>query len=346
MTKSKALLYLEHAPDYREAFLRELSEFFELTVVAQSCEADGLRAPTHRIGYRYIELNNTFGKSIRFNFQLPRIIKDVNPDIICVNLNLRHPIRVFNFIFKSKEKWIWWGQVYGRNKSPLLDNFKKYLIRNSAGALVYSDDIVAKLNMSNVKSFDNSQYSRKDYIQLENNIEKSVLKCLFVGRPQKRKRLELIINIAKKRKDLEFRLVGPSMEDFFKDTILPNNVELFPAASGNELQKHFKWCNIVVNPGHVGLLVMNSACHNRPIVIDSKVEHAPEVILAKEANQHFIDFLNEREINDFFDELIKNPNNIISKGEELYNYSINKYTIEEMALKHKIMFEEVINKVN
>lgn len=346
MTSFKVLLYIDHAPNYRESFLNELGKYYSLTVVAHPCEIDGLKPPNTRSEYEYIELNRTFGKGIRFNFQLSKIINQIKPDVVCVALNLRYPIRILDFLINSKLKsrWIWWGQIYGRSENIYLHKLKELLINNAAGALVYTDDIVSKLKAKNVKSFDNSQFSQREHVELENVLDKVSLRCLFVGRPQKRKRLELLIELAKSRKDLSFRLVGPDMVEFFKDTLLPSNLELYPAASGEKLQEHFKWCNLVVNPGHVGLLVMNAACHNRPIVIDSKVEHAPEVILAKSADQYFIDFLNKNETNIFFDSIIKNPDDLINKGKQLYKYSIEKYTVEKMALNHTIMFDQIISK--
>lgn len=340
------LLHLDHAPDYREAFLRELSEIYSLYVVAHPCENDGLKGPLVRKGYTYIELKNTFGNSLRFNFQLSKIIRQVDPNVICVALNIRYPVRLLAFLFSFKlhKKWIWWGQIYGKNESALLERIKKSLIRMSAGVLVYTDDIVSKLNLPNVHSFDNSQFSEFDFVPLENKFTDSTIKCLFVGRPQKRKRLEILLQIANSKKNVLFRLVGPGMEEYFKNSILPSNVELYPAASGNELRQHFKWSNLVVNPGHVGLLVMNAACHNRPIVIDSEVAHAPEVILANETDQYFIDFLNMNELDDFFTSLIAKPDKVISKGNQLYNYAINKYTIEKMTRKHSQMFDKIINK--
>lgn len=346
MSNLKILFYLDHAPDYREAFLQNLSQYYNLTVIAHSCEKDGLKPPAFRKGYKYIELNKTIGNKIRLNVEFSKILGEVKPDVICVALNLRYPFRILKFLtnIELRKKWIWWGQIYGRNNNPVFNKLKIGLIRKSAGALVYTDNIVNKLGMKNIQSFDNSQYSHKDYVKLKNDFKNSVLKCLFVGRPQPRKRLEIIINIAQKRKDLFFRLVGPGMIDYFKDIEVPSNVELFPAAHGKILRQHFKWSNLIVNPGHLGLLVMNSASHNRAIVIDSKVNHAPEVILAKKTNQYFIDFTDDVEVNNFFDELIENPTSLISKGEQLFKYSIKKYTIEEMVRKHRLMFDRIIAK--
>lgn len=80
------------------------------------------------------------------------------------------------------------------------------------------------------------------------------------------------------------------MKTYFKNKIVPKKIQLHGAASGAALQDHFAWSN----------LVMNAACHKRPIVIDSKMNHATEVFLAKEACQYFVDFTNQEEVNGFF----------------------------------------------
>lgn len=342
----KVLFVLDHAPDYREAFLRYLGSKCNLIVVAQPCKWDNLKPPKLRSGYRYIELSKSYGKTIRFNFELRGIIKLNTPDIICVALNLRHPFRIINFLSlkKYRKRWIWWGQIFGNNDFTVLVNLKKLLIKKSAGCLVYTEDIVERLNIPNVISFDNSQFAEKDYVKLTNNLSMKTFNCLFVGRPQARKRLEMLFDLTSKYDFIKIRLVGPGMKSFFQSFPEHKNIKLFEGATGLELQEHFSWSNLVINPGHVGLLVMNAACHNRPIVIDSEVDHAPEVILAKQANQYFIDFTNEETVNCFFNDLLKNPKQLVEKGEEIFFVAKTKYTIEKMATKHMDMFVEVMDK--
>lgn len=342
----KVLLLLDHAPNYRESFLRELGSLCDLIVVAQNCELDNLTAPKERLGYGYIELKNKKASKIRWNFELSQIIKGTAPDLVCIALNLRHPIRILDF-YKAKFKnikWIWWGQVYGRNDSAIIVALKKNLIKQSQGCLVYTKDIVERLNLPNVASFDNSQFSRKDYIKLPNTFEENKIKCLFVGRPQERKRLEILIKMAEIYDFLSIRLVGPNMQEYFNNEMLLDNVFLYGAASGEELKEHFLWSNLVVNPGHAGLLVMNAACHNRPIVIDSKVNHAPEVILAKETNQYFIDFENEKEVSAFLNSVKNNKEDLLEKATLLFTYARQEYTVENMAYKHFQYFKKVLEK--
>lgn len=338
----KVLFLIDHATNYREAFFGDLAKYYELTVAAHPCEKDNLIPPKVRGEYEYVELRRTFGANLRFNFELYSLIQRCNPDVICIALNLRYPVRVATFLFNKtlRKKWIWWGHIFGKSNNRLLLNLKLFLIRKAHGTLVYTDDIKNRIKGNNVISFNNSQFRAKDYTRLDNVVGES-LNCLYVGRAQKRKRLELLVAIARQRKDLNFRFVGPLMEKYFDNCNLPANIQIYGAATGSALQEHFRWSNIVVCPGSVGLLVMNAACHQRPIALGSSVKHGPESILAKEADQFFVDFSSKEEVNWFFNSLIQDRNQLLKKGEDLFNKGLTKYTIEQMVINHRRMFDSV-----
>lgn len=342
----KILLLLDVAPNYRELFLRKLGDKCDLTVLAHSCEKDNLVPPDERKGYTYIELDKEYGKRLRFNFELNKYIKSVKPDLICANLNFRYPVRIRDFFFQKyirNKTWVWWGPFFGNNS--FLNPLKRFMGRLADGNLVYMQSIADKLPECNVLSFNNSQHSSSQFVPLENKTF-GKLHCLFVGRAQERKRLERIIEIAKRRTDVLFRLVGPNMKDYFAEIEIPDAVSLYPSAYGDELVDHFKWSNLVVNPGHVGLLVMNAATHNRPIVINSGSDHAPEVLLAKEAEQFFIDFGNKKEVDQLIDKLVDNPELLSEKGRALYDIAKSKYTVEHMMEVHIHMFRTLLNPSN
>lgn len=342
--KPKVLLLLDHAPNYREAFLRVLAQNLNLTVVAHSCSTGNLTPPKERLGYKYYELVNAGLLSNFYSREFTMLIKNNAFDVLCIALNVRYPYRFVPFMFDKsiREKWIWWGQILGRSNNLLLLKIKKNLIKRSKGGLTYSEKIVKDIGLQNIYSFNNSQYSISDYVKLENSFD-GTLKCLFVGRPQERKKLELLFDLAKINNKVKFRLVGPGMEEYFEEHGSHENIEVYGAASGNQLLEHFKWSNIVINPGHVGLLVMNAACHNRSIIINSSVNHAPEVILAKESNQFFVDFSNLENVSNLFNELIDNSGLMNTKAEELFNKGKESYNIEYMAKIHKDLFYKTVN---
>lgn len=133
------------------------------------------------------------------------------------------------------------------------------------------------------------------------------------------------------------------MEVFFSNVNVPSNVSFYGAAHGNCLLEHFKWSNLIINPGHVGLLVMNAASHNRPIVIDKNSDHAPEVILAEEGRQFFIDFSDTNEVLSFFYSIEADLEILSKKGTELYNLALEKYTVEFMVEVHRDIVRRVLN---
>lgn len=339
--KKKVLLHLDHATNYREDFLRQLSEKYELIVLAHKCSLDALHPPKNRMGYIYHELTYK-GNAVRITNGFKKYYKKYSPDVICFALNIRYPVRVISFLINVhlQSKWVWWGQIYGRNNSYLVNKLKLKLIKEAAGTLVYTDEIAKRLESDNVISFNNSQFSKLDFKKTDQTYEEC-LKCLFVGRPQERKKLDLLFNLATQRKDLKFRLVGPGMKEYFRDKPNLNNLYIYPAAYKDDLKRHFEWSNLVVNPGHIGLLIMNAATHFRPIVINNNVEHAPELILAKEANQFLINFDDPQNVNKFFNSIIQNKELLDSKAEELFNIGIQKYTVENMVNAHIKMFDSI-----
>lgn len=348
----KVLLVLDHAPDYREKFLRQLGLQCSLTVLAQSCEKDSLMAPVERIGYEYIECQSIRFKSFRWFSGFYRLLHKDNWDVICVAFNPHHPWRFVPFLLSSKlrNKWIWWGQIYGRSKSKILTKIRKKLLSKSKGALVYSQSIQRILNKElpflPVLSFNNSQASRSDYEKIPFRSRNDCgLRFLFVGRPQNRKRLHVLIEIAKKFPDISIRLVGPGMIEFVKKICneLPRNVECYAEASGHLLRSHFEWCDLVANPGHLGLLAVNSACHCRGILVEKKVVHAPEVILAKEASQLFIDFDDYDEVGLIIEKLTKNSEIIENYGLSLYQNGKDRYSIENMVIAHLDIFNKILS---
>jgi glycosyltransferase involved in cell wall biosynthesis len=338
----RVILLLDNAPDYRESFLRCLGNKCELTVIAHPCQLSKLQPPNQRCNYNYIELNCTNRTVFSEKDEFQTAVDSISPQILCVSLNLRFPKRIIDFYRNKKSvPWIWWGQVFGKNK--FLNPLKLYLIKKSNGALVYTEDIVNKINHKNVISFNNSQFSKDDFIELPNLVTNK-LKLIFVGRPQDRKRLDLAIDLARRRKDVQIKFIGPGMSNYFKDVKLPDNLKLYHAAHGEDLKEHFKWSNLVINPGHAGLLVMNAATHNRAIIINSSADHAPEVQLAKEADQFFVDFKDSIALDSLIDHLIMKPEVYLKKADIIQTIAKNKYTVEFMADKHLHLFQKTLNK--
>jgi len=343
----KVLMILNHAPDYREPFLRELGRQVDLTIVAQPCNPDYLTPPEIRAGYQYIEIASYRIAGCMWQPGLSRLLNKCQWDIVCVSLNFRHLSRIALFFTKSRywKKWMWWGHIFGNDDSKILNSIRKYIIKRSACCLVHGKSIAKKLNHNYVTkaiSFNNTEVSKDDFRpgMFNGHFE---LRLLFVGRHQPRKKLKRLVDLVERRGDVYVRFIGPEMEKLSVPTKVLNEgrVDLFGRTVGEDLNCHFDWADLIVNPGQVGLLVLNAAKHGKGIVIDSCSDHGPEFFLAKEAGQPFIPFNDEDEVDHFIDRVQNNPSLLEQWGRALQEKAMEEYTIEHMAEVHMKAFEAV-----
>lgn len=345
----KVLFVLDHAPDYRESFLHVLGEHVDLTVVAQPCEPDGLMPPNMRNGYEYIEIKGKKFSGLVWQKGLNWTLHSRPWDVVCFALNLRQVSRIALFLMdkRYRDRWVWWGHIFGQNSSRLLDSLRRLLLSSGVGCLTYSEEIAEEVRArygANATSFNNTQV-REDDFRVGQFCEHPEIRLLFVGRFQARKRLERLVELAVRRSDVFIRLVGPGMDELRVPDNLFNSerMEIFPRTVGEDLNPHFDWADLVANPGHVGLIVMNTAQHGKGIVIDSDSLHAPEYWLAKEAEQPFIPFGDHSVVDRFVDEIKQNRKQLQDFGDRLQAIARQKYTIEAMVSTHLSKFEEIVN---
>jgi len=343
----KVLLIMTRATDYREAFLSELANQVELTVVAQPCELEGLFPPENRSGYKYIEIipRRRFG----FFWQpgLRKVIHHNSWDIVCVTLNLRQLSSLFLFFTSPSfwSKWVWWGHILGKSESKIIKFIKKYMINKASACLTYGKWSLKRLKEEldiEAISFNNTEIKENEF-RIGHFTEHQEVRLLFVGRYQSRKKLDRLIELAKSRKDVYIRLVGPGMENLQIPSELIKNgrTATYGRTIGQELNRHFDWADLVVSPGHVGLLVMNAARHGKGIVIDSGSDHAPEFYVAKEAGQPFISFCSQDNINQFIDQVKNNPSLVKKWAKDLQGLAKQCYTVEKMVNTHINLFNEI-----
>ena len=334
-------LSLNHAPHYRELFLRKLGEKVNLTVYAKPCSTANLLEPTFRKNYKYFEsfANPLF---LRLGFQINRLewkLLYKSWDKIILSWDLHHILRYVFFVFSGKKKSvIWMGHIYGASDSGFVKFLRKYFLNRSGGILTYSETNKQRLLKDGiivpVWSFNNSEVSIDDIEYLPFSFELGKLKMLYVGRFQKRKHLNRLVELAKRNSNVEIIIAGNNMkllENEFPEIQEIENIRIKGSALGEELKKIMKWCDIIVNPGHLGLLVVNGARFGRPILVDNSSQHAPEVIVAHEAEQFFIDWTNNSAIDKKIEELIKNRHLIKEAATRVVEIVKLKYTVEYMT---------------
>lgn len=344
----KTLQIIDHAPDYRESFFRELGRRVDLTVVAQPCVPAGLHPPSDRLGYRYIEIPAGRLGPVCWQSGLRDVVCNGNWDVVCCDVNLRQISRTFLFLTcgRWRSRWVWRGHVFGRSNSKLLDALRGHLLRKSSGCLAYSvpvADEVWKRYGVRARSFNNTQVASDEFKAGIYSDRPKGLRLLYVGRHACRKRLDRLVRLASRRKEISIRLVGPEMGRLEVPEILraSGRIKTIGRTVGDDLDPHFAWADLVVNPGAVGLLVMNAAKYGKGIVIDSNSRHGPECWLAQESRQPFIPFSEDEDVDRFFDNLFENRRKLKEWGKQLQEVAMRKYTIEYMADAHFEFLDKV-----
>lgn len=344
----KVLLIIDHAPDYREAFFRELGKKVDLTVGAQPCRSAGLAPPQRRVGYRYIEAPAKHFKGFYWQPGLKKLLYKENWDVVCCDINLRQLARLFLFVTNRKwwDRWVWRGLIFGQSDFQLLGMIRRVLFKSAAGCLVYSEEVARRVKQeygAAAISFNNTEVKRDEFRTGKFDADHEELRLIFVGTFKPRKKLERLVRLAENRPDVSIRIIGPGMKQLEVPYGLENNgrLKVFGRLTGKDLNTHFDWSDLVVSPGNVGLLVMNAARHGKGIVIDNNSYHGPEYWLAKEAGQPFISFGDTQEVDRFIDGVLDNRWKLQQWGRQLQDVAKEKYTIEYMAEAHYRVFEKI-----
>lgn len=334
MKKYKVLYLINYAPNYRDKFLTELAKYVDLTVTAYPGEEANLTDPKTRIGYRFILLKRK--KIFGFNFNLLEFtLANGDYDVVIVGYTLWNPLRMIN-LFRKKKRVICEGLIYGRSNNVLTRFLRRVFIESSEGVLVYSEMVKNKLSRETDKPiivFNNTSYSKSEIRPLKIPRLVDVLNIVWVGRYQDRKKIERLYDLAKFDKRVNVRLIGPGIKEAFLNRSKLDNLDIFDAAYGLDLERHFLWSHMVFNPGGAGLLIMNAARYGRSIVIDSNSYHGPEIQLAIDASQDFIDFSNLSVVKKYIDNLFVNKNYLYEKS-CLLTKKMSNYTVEHMARKY------------
>lgn len=331
-TRKKVCYIINFAPAYRDVFLSELGKFVDLTVVSFNGITANLKDPEHRTGYKYIELKQKRFLNMSFNYNEFKMASG-DFDVIIVGYNLRNPFRMLNLI--RKKRVILEGLIYGKNENFFIRLMRKFVILFTEGVLVYSNWVKTRLEKEVSKpviSFNNTSYSAKEIKPLPFPQTNDRINIIWVGRYQQRKKIERLAELAEQNKKINVRLIGPGIREKLASRV-SDNLAIYDSAYGSDLEDHFAWSHAVFNPGGAGLLVMNAGRFGRPIIIDNNSHHGPEIQMAVEAEQPFVDFSNYVVINEMIDEYIKDPGILKEMGKRL-SRKMENYTIEYMARQY------------
>ena len=340
------LWLMQFAPHYREDLLRELGRICNLTICSPPVSRFGMIEPSARQGYEYIELQlNAF--LAKLGVLVPKgerqVLKKPWDVIICVE-DMHFVVRYFGYFLwllnrGSGPKWVWWGHFQGRRSWKILQYARRFLVNSSSGTFTYTEKVKDELvrwgcDASKLVSLNNSDVYRSQIVPLVIPKVEGRLHLLFVGRPVPERKIERVIELVERLGVLDARLIGPTMShysDIVREKNLEDRIKLCEAKTGNALQEDFEWCHAVVNPGSLGLLIINAAKYGRAVIVDRDSRHGPEIVVAEEAKQYIIDWSDQQELDAFFLGLLEREDQLREKGQQLSEYVRYNYTIEKMV---------------
>ena len=202
-----------------------------------------------------------------------------NPDLLVIEANARylsshHAIR---WMHRRQKYVIGWGLGVPRSGKLLERLMRSYFLNMLDGIIAYSNRGVAEyrqLGLKNVFLAHNAAVPKPAWVLPNRKMEShKPLMVLFVGRLQRRKRVEILIKACQMMPEKDQpRLViigdGPASEDLknLAGAIYPQT--RFPGAIyGNELANYFLSADLFTLPGTGGLAIQEAMSYGLPVIV-------------------------------------------------------------------------------
>ncbi len=286
-------------PDYRIGFLRTLKAILSEKLLIHSGLIDF--SPTTRTAaeaeplIHSPQLTNRYFLNRRFLWQSGSFRKRLQADLLILNFNLRnlsnYPILLLRRLFRRPS--LLWGHVSGL--SPLTERFGFLQLFFAKGFICYTEAQQKKFRELHPKSSTqtfvaaNSCIHELDCYALEVPHDK-IRDIIYVGRLVKEKKPGLLLQaflLAKEQKLIprEVRLIivgrGPESEKLqsiaagsaYSDCIHFRG----HIANIDELREIYSTAYCSVNPGYIGLSVIQSFAFGVPVLAARDEPHSPEV---------------------------------------------------------------------
>jgi len=321
--------------DYRRKVYNLLGDNYKCTVLHSG-------SPSKNIGDSYDEILMPHIKAGPFYFhnifRLKKILN--NFDVIICMFDLYWPSFIFSlYFFDKKKKIVFWGHRYSGN---IIANYIRNSIMKKADYhLLYGSEDV-EIMMRN--GFQRSKiYIAPNTIHVSNHHDCSQFEkksFIFVGRLQKSKRIDLLINIFSEiqpyiDKGIVLHIVGSGDEEsklklLSKRLNISNRIYFHPTTNDDKILKDiFQSAYAYVSIGPVGLGVLHSFAYGVPVVTLKNLKHGPEFYNLQNLSNSII----SQSYNELKNNLILISNfDCLSKGlgKNAYSYYIKNRRIEQM----------------
>ena len=366
---------------YRVEFFERLREILrtkdiELNLVhGQASVSEQVRKDEGKITWAHAVKNkywNVYGKDLCWQ-PFPESLKDSDLVVLMqenrILSNYTHLLR--HFFNHTKHIGYWGHGANFQSQAPkgLREKWKAVLLKQVDWWFAYTKATVDILrnanypenritclnNAINTNTFrdevEHASESLLEQIKSQINLSDKSLMALYCGSLYLEKRLDMLISAS----DLiyesipEFRLVvignGPDL-DIIQEAIKTRSwITWVGVKTGKEKAAYYNLAKIILNPGAVGLHILDSFVSGKPMFTTASAMHGPEVVyIENEVNG----FMTTDSIDDYAESVIALLKDS-SKYNEVSNNakkSSHKYTLENMANNFADGIEKCLENIN
>ncbi len=276
----KLLVCQGYIPEYRRPVFNALGDYYNVTV---------LHAGKYQRNRNDAFIDVSVPSSLIGPFHVQKAISKFfsDADVILSMFDLRWPSILIQTMRAKKARRLVWG--HRSSKRRVINFFRTLVAKNVDGLVQYSDAETESLIQSGIPK--NKIFIASNTLRIDNHQDCSLSYkdlFLFVGRLQRRKRIDVLINSffsAMKNLPLSINLciIGTgedelNLRSLVKSLGIAERVHfLGELRQDEELKTYFKRAISYVSPGPVGLGVLHAIAYGVPILtVSASGLHGPE----------------------------------------------------------------------
>jgi glycosyltransferase involved in cell wall biosynthesis len=246
------------------------------------------------------------------------------------NFQAKNKNSISEKIKRVMSKHVYWWFAYNDLSAKIVESFgypkERITIVNNSIDTNYLDKKAKSINKE-----------RLTIIKKQHNIEGNKI-CLFVGGMYKEKRLPFLLEacllIKKEVSDFEMIFIGAGDEQFIIEEATKKHkwIHYLGAKFGDELIPYFKFSKLLLMPGLVGLVILDSFSLLTPLVTTNVNYHSPEIsYLVNDINGIMVDSTDDPVV--YADKVIELLNDEDKRQKLIEGCKIarEQYTIENMV---------------
>lgn len=333
----KKLLVLQNLiPPYRKPVYNGLARDYDVTVLhsgTPTVEPDDaykeILVSVRRLGPFFIQ-NGVF-----------RELSSGKYDAVIAMFDLRWPSYILP-VLKSRRrygKWIFWGHRYSRRRAG--NYIRDWLMKKADAILPYGREEIGEMIRRGVQA--DKIFVADNTIHVPNHRDCSghtKSNLLFVGRLQKRKKIDLLIEAfarirEKIPENVHLEIVGDGeirnfLHEKVRELSLKEKIVFHSREDQHDLlMEFFSRAYAYVSPGACGLGILHSFAYGVPVITHQNERHGPEFHNVKNGVNAIV-YTDESDLGGALIEICNSPRLTATLGENAYNHYSKEKTLEIM----------------